>query len=181
MRWATGRHHHLHTLLGTLATFPRNSPEIPDQLEALVGHSFMANLPNQPEQFNPAIVLVHSAFIDIATLQLEWNDRMTKLLDKTPSQQGDEDLLIYWSQQVKQIKRAIDHGFFTEIPGVSIDNLHIILSGGDPPNLPLPLNEGSDDDNDDDEAHLADIENILSETMRADIMICNTGNDNQED
>ncbi|PLW34018.1 hypothetical protein PCASD_22339 [Puccinia coronata f. sp. avenae] len=180
MRWATSRHHHLRTLLGILAACSRNGPEIPTQLESLVSHRFMATLSHGRTRFDPAKVLVHSAFVDVATLQLEWNERMTELFNKTPAQQGDENLLQYWSQQVERIKRAINHGFFAEISGVSIENLHIVLSGDNPPNLPLPLNEGLDEDNNDDEAYLADIENILSEAMHAD-MIRETGIDVQED
>ncbi|OAV85550.1 hypothetical protein PTTG_10720, partial [Puccinia triticina 1-1 BBBD Race 1] len=111
-----------------------------------------------------------TAYSKTCTLQVEWNDQLLEAFQKTTAHFNDSNLLALWNQQLSQIRYAIDCGFLTEIPGDLHEVLVMMMNGQQViTEGQLPHNEDADEEDESEQQYLEDIENILAETMLADL------------
>ncbi|EFP90354.2 uncharacterized protein PGTG_16114 [Puccinia graminis f. sp. tritici CRL 75-36-700-3] len=146
-----------------------NPEATPRTLHSLLTHPSLATNQTNAAKINSAAIILHSAFISICSLQLDWNDKILDVFQRTTSQVGDNELLTKWHQQVKRIKTALAYGVLSGIPGDMDVRLKIVMNGGTINTLPLPVEDDTNEDDASEEAYHADVENILSETMLVDL------------
>jgi hypothetical protein len=176
MRWATQNHHRLISLINDARDYMEsqegNSPEpgvIPPTLDAIFSHSVMDSLPTQAFKIGVVAQVLQTSYQETCDLQLEWNDKLLEVFEKTPPQYGDDFLLGTWNQQLQRIKCAINYQCLTQIPGRMTRMLSQIMNGHYQILPNVPEGDDGDDDNDDEEQYLADLEHILSESLRTDL------------
>ncbi|OAV87083.1 hypothetical protein PTTG_29580 [Puccinia triticina 1-1 BBBD Race 1] len=173
-RWAVQHHSHLLSLLTLLVHYQDEYDQqtepvpIPPPLVPLVNHFLLQS--NEFDIYNICAVelLIHQAYVEVCTLQLDWNDKLIKVFQRTMSQDGDENLLSTWNKQVLRIKHAITNNLLSGIPGDCAD-LVPFMNQNNHLDLLLPLNENGPDEDDNEQEYFENMEHILSETMRADL------------
>ncbi|KAA1118377.1 hypothetical protein PGTUg99_004865 [Puccinia graminis f. sp. tritici] len=178
MRWATQNHRRLVSLINDARVYMEsregNPPEpgvIPPTLDAIFGHLVMNSLPTQAFKIGVVAQVLQTSFQETCDLQLEWNDKLLEVFQKTSPQYGDEFLLGTWNQQLQRIKCAIDYHCLTQIPGHMNRTLSHIMNGHYQIVQIVPEGDDGDDgdDDDDEEQYLADLDHILSESLRTDL------------
>jgi hypothetical protein len=81
-----------------------NSPEpgvIPPTLVAIFSHSVMDSLPTQAFKIGVVAQVLQTSYQETCDLQLEWNEKLLEVFQKTPPQYGDDFLLGTWNQQLQ--------------------------------------------------------------------------------
>ncbi|WAR61378.1 hypothetical protein PtB15_12B63 [Puccinia triticina] len=173
-RWAVQHHSHLLSLLTLLVHYQDEYDQqtepvpIPPPLVPLVNHFLLQS--NEFDIYNICAVelLIHQAYVEVCTLQLDWNDKLIKVFQRTMSQDGDKNLLSTWNKQVLRIKHAITNNLLSGIPGDCAD-LVPFMNQNNHLDLLLPLNENGPDEDDNEQEYFENMEHILSETMRANL------------
>ncbi|PLW38044.1 hypothetical protein PCANC_14574 [Puccinia coronata f. sp. avenae] len=171
MRWATHYHTQHVALLAALndhITDPDRPANIPPLLDSLVNHPFLVNHRSLDNKLKSCEVIVHAETIHLCTLQLDWNRDMHKVVADTPAQTDDETILELWNVQINRIKLSLAYGFLSGIPGDLTSNQIHVLNGGAVEDVPFE-DEDPEEEDKDEETYLANIEDILAETMRADL------------
>ncbi|OAV98720.1 hypothetical protein PTTG_25626 [Puccinia triticina 1-1 BBBD Race 1] len=177
IRWATEHHSWILSLLTTLfdgVPFPDEStpnqmdPLFPKILLPLLNHPLIQSIPFGSKLEAVALVL-HTRLIELTTLQLDWNKKLQDVFERTSQQSGDAELLSKWKLQVERIQKSIDCGLLMAVPGEMAVELLGVMNGDQLNTLPLPLEDDQDEDEDLEETYLADIEQIMSTTMLADL------------
>ncbi|OAV87019.1 hypothetical protein PTTG_29615 [Puccinia triticina 1-1 BBBD Race 1] len=173
-RWAVEHHSCLLSLLTLLVHYQDKYEQqtepvpIPPPLVPFVNHFLLES--NKFDIYNICAVelLIHQAYVEVCTLQLDWNDKLIKVFQRTMSQDGDENLLSTWNKQVLRIKHAITNNLLSGIPGDCAD-LVPFMNQNDHLDLPLPLDENGPDEDDNKQEYFENMEHILSETMHTDL------------
>ncbi|PLW37548.1 hypothetical protein PCASD_10249 [Puccinia coronata f. sp. avenae] len=171
MRWATHYHTQHVALLAALndyITDPDRPANIPPLLDSLVNHPFLVNHRSLDDKLKSCEVIVHAETIHLCTLQLDWNRNIHKVVADTPAQTDDETILELWNVQINRIKLSLAYGFLSGIPGDLASNQIHVLNGGAVEDVPFE-DEDPEEEDEDEETYLANIEDILAETMRADL------------
>ncbi|WAR55688.1 hypothetical protein PtB15_6B431 [Puccinia triticina] len=173
-RWAVEHHSCLLSLLTLLVHYQDKYEQqtepvpIPPPLVPFVNHFLLES--NKFDIYNICAVelLIHQAYVEVCTLQLDWNDKLIKVFQRTMSQDGDENLLSTWNKQVLRIKHAITNNLLSGIPGNCAD-LVPFMNQNNHLDLPLPLDENGPDEDDNEQEYFENMEHILSETMRTNL------------
>ncbi|WAR58146.1 hypothetical protein PtB15_5B378 [Puccinia triticina] len=142
---------------------------IPAELDHFMHHP---TLEGQSARYKISSVatILHMAYSETCTLQVEWNDQLLEAFQKTTAHFNDSNLLALWNQQLSRIRYAIDCGFLTEIPGDLHEVLVMMMNGQQViTEGQLPHNEDADEEDESEQQYLEDIENILAKTMLADL------------
>ncbi|WAR59025.1 hypothetical protein PtB15_10B367 [Puccinia triticina] len=158
---------------------PLIPPTVPVTLRPLLQHPYLEHPLKDSHQFSykgplahiaSAIAVIHMGLIEITSLQLDWNDKMQEVFERTQSQTGDSEIFARWNQQVKRIKRSIDLNLFSYFVEKGFDQFVRTLRYDVPDAETANLIDGDEEDTIDlEEAHIEDIEQILSTTMLADL------------
>ncbi|EGF97144.1 uncharacterized protein MELLADRAFT_79852 [Melampsora larici-populina 98AG31] len=106
MRWATRRHQSLLRLFKELRDF--NS-----ELTSAQAKSLLVSLPSRVAVTS----IIHTELLKVFHLQELWHDPLMDILFRTDFQQGDQDLLYLWKQQVLWISLMREKGELSLIPG----------------------------------------------------------------
>lgn len=172
MRWATTHHQTLKTwLIATLQVLPdEDHDSIPKSIKFLIFHPFLAFTQTLAEKVMITKLIIHSAFIKITNIQLQWNSGILLSFQDTTTQEGDEQLLRMWKRQWASIHQSHEFGHFSGIPGdlfegLVQDNISLPENFQSSSHLPASPHEPHDDDD-----IVSDVENILSNTMLSELI-----------
>ncbi|WAR56768.1 hypothetical protein PtB15_7B618 [Puccinia triticina] len=183
MRWASHRHNQLKTnirLLSELSEDQQTSDDLPENLRPLVAHSYLLDDDSMSIRLQRVRVLLHSAYIEMMDLQLEWDPLISEILKNTAPQNDNGEIETSWNLQMSHIHWLHDTDYFSGIPGDMHDlalaadkplpdNLPPPLSA---PNFPPPSSDPNDNEEEDDgqQDYLEQMENVLSATMFNDLI-----------
>ncbi|KNF01379.1 hypothetical protein PSTG_05478 [Puccinia striiformis f. sp. tritici PST-78] len=184
MAWAIEHHLRLLHLITNIMEGVHTDDLIPDEAHPpgpgsfvpILNHTLLDSLENPADKIDAAFLVLHVALHAHLMLQLEWNEKIVHVFEKTLGPTQHTALLSDWNTQVERIQYVIDNRWLSGIPGAINFGLIALMNGGDREtemdSEEVELNPDEDDsDNEDDleEAYLKDIGRILAATLLEDL------------
>ncbi|KAI9627163.1 hypothetical protein KEM48_009993 [Puccinia striiformis f. sp. tritici PST-130] len=184
MAWAIEHHLRLLHLITNIMEGVHTDDLIPDEAHPpgpgsfvpILNHTLLDSLENPADKIDAAFLVLHVALHAHLMLQLEWNEKIVHVFEKTLGPTQHAALLSDWNTQVERIQYVIDNRWLSGIPGAINFGLIALMNGGDREtemdSEEVELNPDEDDsDNEDDleEAYLEDIGRILAATLLEDL------------
>ncbi|WAQ81797.1 hypothetical protein PtA15_2A109 [Puccinia triticina] len=80
----------------------------------MLSHPFLSSHNNQSDKIKSAKVLAHSNLIAVSKLQVDWDEAIVSVLQRTAPQRDDD---VLWEQQISKITGSLRFGFLSSIPG----------------------------------------------------------------
>ncbi|KAH9460537.1 hypothetical protein Pst134EB_008709 [Puccinia striiformis f. sp. tritici] len=150
-------------------------PPGPGSFVPILNHTLLDSLENAADKIDVAFVVLHVALHAHLMLQLEWNEKIVHVFEKTHGPTQHAALLSDWKTQVERIQYVIDNRWLSGIPGAISFGLVALMNGGDRTEMDLeevepdPDEDNSDNEDDLEEAYLEDIGRILAATLLEDL------------
>ncbi|KAH9809099.1 hypothetical protein DFH28DRAFT_1191485 [Melampsora americana] len=117
MRWAINSHQSLSTHILQLQTHMNsNEDALPINLP-LIQHPAL-NCLSGPGKISAARIILNSKIVRIFNLQADWNMCIGEVVHGTPWQEGDNDLIIAWRNQIQKIQYMYSNSMISLNPGM---------------------------------------------------------------